>query len=101
MSSKRSGSGHDRVYEPTIWYYNLLLFTIDQETLSASLWNISESFPEVTNLDQNYKNDVPELEDSTTNLEKIDDQPATSKFFPVSQPQKVNTNKKNALWMNL
>lgn len=37
---------------------------------------------------------MPELEDSTTNLEKIDDQTATSKFFPVSQPQKLNTNKK-------
>lgn len=37
---------------------------------------------------------MPELEDGSTNLEKVDDQPSTSKFFPVSQPQKVNTNKK-------
>jgi len=58
MSSKRSGSGHNQVYEPTLWYYNLLLFTIDQETPSASLCNISESFPEETNLDQNNENDV-------------------------------------------
>jgi len=58
MSSKRSGTGHDQVYEPTLWYYNLLLFTIDQETPSASLCNISESFPEETNLDQNNENDV-------------------------------------------
>ncbi|KAJ8926227.1 hypothetical protein NQ314_021415 [Rhamnusium bicolor] len=29
--SKRSGEGSDSVYEPTLWYFNLLLFTADQE----------------------------------------------------------------------
>ncbi|XP_074041337.1 uncharacterized protein [Leptinotarsa decemlineata] len=29
--SKKSGSGTDEIYVPTLWYYKLLLFTSDQE----------------------------------------------------------------------
>lgn len=32
ISSKNTGKGHDEVYEPTLWYFDLLRFTTDQET---------------------------------------------------------------------
>lgn len=40
LASKRSGSEYDQIYEPTLWYYDLLQFTIDQETPSRNLCNI-------------------------------------------------------------
>lgn len=61
LASKRSGSGHDQIYEPTLWYYELLQFTVDQETPSNSLCNIaagSESYSEDTNIEQNDTDDV-------------------------------------------
>lgn len=33
--SNRTGSAADDVYEPTLWYFNLLLFTQDQEEVRA------------------------------------------------------------------
>ena len=35
-SSKTTGSGSDDIYEPNLWYFNLLLFTKDQEMPSNS-----------------------------------------------------------------
>lgn len=31
LESKRSGASQDEIYNPTLWYYDLLLFTKDQE----------------------------------------------------------------------
>jgi hypothetical protein len=39
MDSTRSGSSADDVYLPNLWYYDLLLFTKDQEMPSSSLTN--------------------------------------------------------------
>lgn len=39
-SSKRSGSSTDDVYVPSLWYFDLLLFTKDQELPTASISNI-------------------------------------------------------------
>ncbi|CAH2001489.1 unnamed protein product [Acanthoscelides obtectus] len=36
----RSGAGADDVYIPTLWYYDLLLFTSDQEMPTASISNM-------------------------------------------------------------
>lgn len=38
--SMRSGAGADDVYVPTLWYYDLLLFTSDQEIPTASISNM-------------------------------------------------------------
>ncbi|XP_030747080.1 uncharacterized protein LOC115875704 [Sitophilus oryzae] len=38
--SMRSGTGVDDVYVPTLWYYDLLLFTSDQEIPTASISNM-------------------------------------------------------------
>ena len=42
MASTRSGKGADDIYVPTLWYYDLLLFTKDQDIPSASVSNIEE-----------------------------------------------------------
>ncbi|CAH0563124.1 unnamed protein product [Brassicogethes aeneus] len=40
--SKRSGAGSDEIHSPTLWYFNLLMFTIDQELPTKSISNIEE-----------------------------------------------------------
>ncbi|KAI4459756.1 hypothetical protein MML48_6g00005452 [Holotrichia oblita] len=35
--SKRSGAGSDEIHSPTLWYFDLLLFTIDQELPAPSI----------------------------------------------------------------
>lgn len=32
QESKHTGAGADEVYEPTLWYFDLLLFTAERET---------------------------------------------------------------------
>ncbi|GLV46160.1 hypothetical protein CBL_02876 [Carabus blaptoides fortunei] len=41
--SKRSGAGADEIYEPHLWYYDLLLFTKDQEMPRQSVSNFVEN----------------------------------------------------------
>lgn len=41
--SKRSGRSADEVHIPTLWYYHLLEFTIDQELPTESINNINNS----------------------------------------------------------
>ena len=38
--SKRSGPSANNLYVPSVWYYNELLFFVDQETPDKSLWTI-------------------------------------------------------------
>lgn len=40
-NSKRSGRSADKVHVLTLWYYNLLEFTIDQELPTESISNIN------------------------------------------------------------
>lgn len=42
LESKRSGSSTDDVYIPTLWYYDLLMFTMDQELTTASTITINK-----------------------------------------------------------
>lgn len=51
--SQRSGKGADEVYTPSLWYYNHLLFTKDQEQPTSSFSNddVSEVGTEETELD--------------------------------------------------
>lgn len=37
--SKRSGEGSENIYVPTLWYFNLLMFTADQEEPRHSVSN--------------------------------------------------------------
>ena len=40
--SKRSGKGTEEIYVPTLWYYDQMSFTLNQETPSTSMSNIDE-----------------------------------------------------------
>lgn len=61
--SKRSGSSTDDVYTPSLWYFDLFLFTKDQETPTESVSNISYESEEVDNLeDQGLEQDEDELQ---------------------------------------
>lgn len=43
-SSKTSGSGEEDVYVPKLWYYNELLFLVDQELPRTSTSNIAKGY---------------------------------------------------------
>ncbi|CAG9825739.1 unnamed protein product [Phaedon cochleariae] len=45
--SQRSGASADDIYQPTLWYLELLQFTIDQETATDSISNMESSTSEV------------------------------------------------------
>jgi hypothetical protein len=40
--SKRSGASTDYVYEPSLWYFNELLFLVDQDTPGQSSYTLHE-----------------------------------------------------------
>lgn len=50
--SKRSGRSADEVHIPTLWYYRLLEFTVDQELPTGSISNIN-SEDQLHTLDEN------------------------------------------------
>lgn len=56
-TSKRSGSSADDVYVPSLCYYDLLLFTKDQEFPTASISNIHD-----TQENENFEEDDLEQE---------------------------------------
>lgn len=41
-ASRRSGAAADDIYQPRLWYYNLLLFLQDQEVGRDSVTNVNE-----------------------------------------------------------
>jgi len=45
--SKRSGLSADDAYKPTLWYFDLLLFTADQDTPRKSKRNMEEETEDV------------------------------------------------------
>ncbi|XP_074040986.1 uncharacterized protein [Leptinotarsa decemlineata] len=68
MNSHRSGSGTDDIYKPNLWYYDLLLFTKDQETPTDGYHNedeqtedsIEEEGPSTSTTDQQNTSTVVE-----------------------------------------
>ncbi|KAK3892233.1 hypothetical protein Pcinc_003854 [Petrolisthes cinctipes] len=42
-ASRRSGAAADDIYQPRLWYYNLLLFLQDQEVGRDSVTNVNEA----------------------------------------------------------
>lgn len=43
IASEKSGAGIDDVYIPTLWYYDLLLFLIDQDEPRPSISNVPDA----------------------------------------------------------
>ena len=87
-ASTRSGKGADDVYVPSLWYYDLLSFTKDQDTPSASISNIEQ---ETSLLDEaEARRDEPQLEeievqaaDADADVHDLDDT-GTQPHNPVS-----------------
>ena len=94
--SKRSGKGAEEIYVPTLWYYEKMLFTLDQETPSVSVSNIDEDpgpsfLEESSGVDDTSTNNLEDAEASTNNLEDaeasvIEKDPAESE----TQPDRVS-----------
>lgn len=83
MESQRSGSSKDYIYVPTLWYYDLLLFTKDQEIPTDSISNLCENECPVMNepmLDDDESNDIT---DNTEPINSIvrEDQPQNTVIF--------------------
>jgi len=83
MESQRSGSSKDDIYVPTLWYYDLLLFTQDQEIPTDSISNLGENECPVMNepmLDDDESNDIT---DNTEPINSIvrEDQPQNTVIF--------------------
>ncbi|KAK9685929.1 Alcohol dehydrogenase transcription factor Myb/SANT-like [Popillia japonica] len=53
--SKKSGSGADDIFVPTLWYYDLLLFVRDQDIPQKSISNVSD--------ESNHEEEYSEKED--------------------------------------
>lgn len=43
-SSKSTGKGLDDIYQPSLWYYDLLMFTTDQETARKGVSSLQKRF---------------------------------------------------------
>ncbi|KAG5877923.1 hypothetical protein JTB14_012001 [Gonioctena quinquepunctata] len=66
--SKRSGEGSDNVHVPTLWYFNLLMFTADQEEPRTSISNDTQS-DEETEIECEFQNDPDETESDNNDME--------------------------------
>lgn len=58
--SKRSGTGSDEIYTQTLWYFDLLLFTIDQELPTPSISNIGETETENSGTEETQESEILE-----------------------------------------
>lgn len=56
--SQRSGKGAEDIHTPTLWYYDLLLFTMDQEKPNPSISNLDAEGEEM-------EYDLPPEEENT------------------------------------
>ncbi|CAI6372741.1 unnamed protein product [Macrosiphum euphorbiae] len=68
VDSKRSGASLDDVYVPTLWYYDHLVFTIDQELPTESICNLMNTVNSVENDDDEASQQVLESD----NIEILD-----------------------------
>lgn len=65
LESQRSGSSLDSIYTPTLWYYDLLLFTKDQETPTDSYSNMGDNECPVINEHTNDDDELNYMIDNT------------------------------------
>lgn len=67
--SKKSGTSPDDVYEPSLWYFDLLLFTKDQELSTYSVSNIAETYTETAEELKGSEVALIENKESNTSVE--------------------------------
>ncbi|CAK1584502.1 unnamed protein product [Parnassius mnemosyne] len=70
LDSQRSGKGTDDIYKPNLWYYDLLLFTKDQETPTDSFTNIDEQTEVVTKEIENNSTNNKDRLNATKNVKE-------------------------------
>lgn len=63
--SKRSGAGADDIYIPTLWYFELMNFVIDQEVPRESVSNVQ--FDNDDDDDDHHSHTTPEKDDESMN----------------------------------
>jgi len=83
MESQRSGFSKDDIYVPTLWYYDLLLFTKDQEIPTDSISNLGENECPVMNepmLDDDESNDITDYTEPINSIVR-EDQPQNTVIF--------------------
>ncbi|CAI6371003.1 unnamed protein product [Macrosiphum euphorbiae] len=78
MERQRSGSYKDDIYVPSLWYYDLLLFTKDQEISMDNISNLGENECPVMN--------EPMLDDDESNY-ITDNTETINSIVPEDQPQ--------------
>ncbi|XP_022908175.2 uncharacterized protein [Onthophagus taurus] len=80
QSSKRTGSGQDDVYEPSLWYYDLMVFTSDQEVARKG----------VSSLEKRKRDEVPLEDEEESGEDKLEERVTTlddsSRGFEASVP---------------
>jgi len=84
MESQRSGSSKDDIYVPTLWYYDLLLFTKDQEIPTDSISNLGENECPVMNepmLDDDESNDITDNTEPINSIVREDQSQNTVIFY--------------------
>ncbi|XP_045462488.1 uncharacterized protein LOC123672444 isoform X1 [Harmonia axyridis] len=86
LSSLKSGSGTDNVYQPNLWYYKLLLFVLEEPKPGKS-----ESHLQNTDGDD-MLDDIENQESTETNTEEIilPDSPSSVQSFKRSEPSSIS-----------
>ncbi|KAL4104590.1 hypothetical protein QTP88_019884 [Uroleucon formosanum] len=93
-ASKRSGRSTDEIYEPTLWYYDYLLFTKDQDTPLSSVSNLS---PEMFNEDNENNEFDSNYVNSSIGIGENSIEPTNEQVFksPVVSIQKSKKRKRD------
>ncbi|XP_044747449.1 uncharacterized protein LOC123308724 [Coccinella septempunctata] len=94
QDSERSARGAEEVYKPSLWYYDLLLFTTDQEESSVSVLNLDS-----TDVGKEGDSDEIEEEEEDRIEEKRRRTPVT--FHPKFRPKKRKVSDPQADFMRL
>lgn len=66
----KSGSGEEEIYKPSLWYFDLLLFTKDQEEPTESLNNMGSDADESNSEFIAESQEVEEADNTSTDQEK-------------------------------
>ncbi|KAG8243233.1 uncharacterized protein LOC124371743 [Homalodisca vitripennis] len=93
--SKITGSGQDDVYEPSLWYFDLLLFITDQEVVrkgvssigkrSRSIASLEEDEEGVDDVEAETQDEITKAQDDASTGIHADIRPSPSST-PVSRP---------------
>ncbi|CAG4961431.1 unnamed protein product [Colias eurytheme] len=98
IDSQRSGRGTEDLYKSSLWYFDYMLFTKDQEVPTNSISNIDEDLKNEIISDENLHHDVlsPQEEENTVGgneqQNKIAEATPTEAATPQRNKRKATTN---------